>query len=45
MATIVDKNEFEVVQMLLKSRSRAMAIPRLVGGLTLLIGIRSGREQ
>src|ERR1700756_2806723 len=34
---IVDKDEFEVVQMLLKSRSPAMVAPRVVSGPTLLI--------
>src|SRR3984957_16950956 len=36
---IVDKDEFEVVQMLLKSRSPAMVAPRVVSGPTLLTGI------
>ena len=36
---IVDKEEFEVVQMLLKSRSPAMVAPRVVSGPTLLTGI------
>ena len=36
---IVDKDEFEVVQMLLKSRSPAMIAPRIVSGPTLLTGI------
>ena len=36
---IVDKDEFEVVQMLLKSRSPAMTAPRIVSGPTLLTGI------
>ncbi len=36
---IVDKNEFEVIQMLLKSRSPAMTAPRIVSGPTLLTGI------
>lgn len=36
---IVDKDEFEVVQMLLKSRSPAMVAPRIVSGPTLLTGI------
>ncbi len=36
---IVDKDEFEVVQMLLKSRSPAMTPPRIVSGPTLLTGI------
>jgi site-specific DNA recombinase len=36
---IVDKDEFEVVQMLLKSRSPAMTPPRVVSGPTLLTGI------
>jgi len=36
---IVDKEEFEVVQMLLKSRSPAMTAPRIVSGPTLLTGI------
>src|SRR3974390_2378344 len=36
---IVDKGEFEVVQMLLKSRSPAMVAPRVVSGPTLLTGI------
>lgn len=36
--TIVDQDEFEVVQMLLKSRSPAMT-PRVVSGPTLLTGI------
>ena len=36
---IVDNDEFEVVQMLLKSRSPAMAAPRIVSGPTLLTGI------
>jgi hypothetical protein len=36
---IVDKEEFEVVQMLLKSRSPAMIAPRVVSGPTLLTGI------
>ncbi len=36
---IVDKHEFEVVQMLLKSRSPAMIAPRIVSGPTLLTGI------
>ena len=35
---IVDKNEFEVVQLLLKSRSPAMVAPRIVSGPTLLTG-------
>ena len=33
---IVDKDEFAVVQMLLKSRSPAMVAPRVVSGPTLL---------
>src|ERR1700741_1310164 len=36
---IVDKDEFEVVQMLLKSSSPAMVAPRIVRGPTLLTGI------
>jgi site-specific DNA recombinase len=36
---IVDKDEFEVIQMLLKSRSPAMTAPRIVSGPTLLTGI------
>jgi site-specific DNA recombinase len=36
---IIDKDEFEVVQMLLKSRSPAMTAPRIVSGPTLLTGI------
>jgi site-specific DNA recombinase len=36
---IVDKDEFEVVQMLLKSRSPEMVAPRIVSGPTLLTGI------
>jgi hypothetical protein len=36
---IVDKDEFEVVQMLLKSRSPAMVAPRVVSGPTLLTAI------
>ena len=36
---IVDKDEFEAVQMLLKSRSPAMTAPRIVSGPTLLTGI------
>jgi site-specific DNA recombinase len=36
---IVDKDEFEVVQMLVKSRSPAMTPPRVVSGPTLLTGI------
>jgi site-specific DNA recombinase len=36
---IVDKDEFEVVQMLLKSRSPVMVAPRIVSGPTLLTGI------
>ena len=36
---VVDKDEFEVVQMLLKSRSPAMTAPRIVSGPTLLTGI------
>jgi site-specific DNA recombinase len=36
---IVDKDEFEVVQMLLKSRSPAVVAPRVVSGPTLLTGI------
>src|SRR5207253_4979550 len=36
---IVDKDEFEAVQMLLKSRSPAMVAPRIVSGPTLLTGI------
>jgi site-specific DNA recombinase len=36
---ILDKDEFEVVQMLLKSRSPAMTAPRIVSGPTLLTGI------
>ena len=36
---IVDKYEFEAVQMLLKSRSPAMVAPRIVSGPTLLTGI------
>src|SRR5438309_6385037 len=36
---IVDKDEFEVVQMLLKSRSPAMVAPRVVSGPTLLTGV------
>jgi site-specific DNA recombinase len=36
---IVDKDEFEVIQMLLKSRSPAMIAPRIVSGPTLLTGI------
>ena len=36
---IVDKDEFEIVQMLLKSRSPAMTPPRVVSGPTLLTGI------
>ena len=36
---IVDKDEFEVVQMLLKSSSPAMVAPRIVSGPTLLTGI------
>src|SRR6202163_3043700 len=36
---IIDKGEFEVVQMLLKSRSPAMTAPRIVSGPTLLTGI------
>jgi site-specific DNA recombinase len=36
---IVDKDEFEVVQMLLKSCSPAMVAPRIVSGPTLLTGI------
>src|SRR6266576_849313 len=37
--TIIDSAEFEVVQMLLKSRSPAMVAPRVVSGPTLLTGI------
>jgi hypothetical protein len=33
---IIDKDEFEVVQMLRKSRSPAMVAPRVVSGPTLL---------
>jgi hypothetical protein len=36
---IVDKDEFEVVQILLKSSSPAMVAPRIVSGPTLLTGI------
>ena len=36
---IVDKDEFEIVQMLLKSRSPAMVAPRVVSGPTPLTGI------
>src|SRR4030081_1767315 len=36
---IVDKDEFEAVQMLLTSRSRAMVAPRIVSGPTLLAGV------
>jgi hypothetical protein len=36
---IVDKDEFEIVQMLLKSRSPAITAPRIVSGPTLLTGI------
>jgi DNA invertase Pin-like site-specific DNA recombinase len=36
---IVDTDEFEAVQMLLKSRSPAMVAPRIVSGPTLLTGI------
>src|SRR5436305_939691 len=36
---IVDKDQFEAVQMLLKSRSPAMVAPRIVSGPTLLTGI------
>ena len=36
---IVDKEEFEAVQMLLKSRSPAMTAPRIVSGPTLLTSI------
>ena len=36
---IVDKDEFAVVQMLLKSRSPVMVAPRVVSGPTLLTGI------
>src|SRR5579859_7108817 len=36
---IVDKDEFEAVQALLKSRSPAMVAPRIVSGPTLLTGI------
>src|SRR6266446_147301 len=36
---IVDAEEFEAVQMLLKSRSPAMIAPRIVSGPTLLTGI------
>jgi Recombinase/Recombinase zinc beta ribbon domain/Enoyl-CoA hydratase/isomerase len=36
---IVDKDEFEAVQMLLQSRSPAMTAPRIVSGPTLLTGI------
>src|SRR5207237_7200583 len=36
---IVDKDEFEGVQILLKSRSPAMVAPRVVSGPTLLTGI------
>lgn len=39
MPAIVDKDEFEAVQMLLKSRSLAMTAPRIVSGPTLLTGI------
>jgi len=37
---IVDKDEFEVVQMLLKSRSPAMVAPRIVSGPTLHLLLR-----
>jgi site-specific DNA recombinase len=36
---IVDKDEFEAIQILLKSRSPAMTAPRIVSGPTLLTGI------
>src|SRR5246500_1548004 len=36
---IVDKDEFEVVQRLLKTRSPALTAPRIVSGPTLLTGI------
>src|ERR1700730_7704803 len=39
VTAIVDKDEFEAVQALLKSRSRAMVAPRIVSGPALLTGI------